>query len=336
MDTSYFPPDHTLDYLDEEIDFTRFIENTPAGGRSRHDILIARLPSGNPVYLSAYIYKGKKKGPIVLISAGLHGDEVNGVEIVRRLMDARSLEVDSGVIIAIPVINIYGFLNFNRDVPDGKDANRSFPGIKSGSLASRVAWNLTKFILPVIDTGVDFHTGGNSRSNYPQIRCNFNDAESRELALAFRPPFIVNSGYIEGSLRFEANKMGKSIIVYEAGMALRFNEFAIEHGIAGTMRLLHHLNMTDSLKAAVRPTDPIYIERTSWIRAEDAGLFNHYVTEGMHVVSGQKLGVIADPNNEYQHIVNSPLSGYVIAVNHCPVVNGGDALIHIGLVEQRI
>jgi len=314
-------------------EIANILDSLLPGQSTIHHTLIAGLPSGTPVYLSVYVYKGLESGPTLLISGGLHGDEVNGVEIVRRLIESENLKVKKGNVIAIPLINIYGFLNFNRELPDGKDANRSFPGVKMGSLASRVAWHVTNMILPNIDMGIDFHTGGANRSNFPQVRCDFLDSTAIEMATLFSPPLIVNSTYIDGSLRYEAKKYGKSIVVYEAGQSLRFSEFAIEHGIAGTLRFLYKYGFTDANPTDMIQLPPIIINRSTWIRAEDAGLFQFYIDEGMQIQEGQKLGQISDPFNEYQRIVTSPVNGFAIGVNYSPVVYAGDALIHIGLVD---
>ncbi|MGZ5242646.1 MAG: succinylglutamate desuccinylase/aspartoacylase family protein, partial [Bacteroidia bacterium] len=171
---------------------THLVKDVKPGKTKQFDLHIAKLPTGTVINIHVFVYRGKKPGPVLLLTGGLHGDEVNGVEIIRRLMKNNLLMPDAGTVIAIPVLNIYGFLNFARDLPDGKDANRSFPGTTNGSLASRMAYNIQKNILPFIDYGLDFHTGGSNRSNYPQIRCDFTDATSVELANLFAPPFLLH------------------------------------------------------------------------------------------------------------------------------------------------
>jgi predicted deacylase len=314
----------------EDLDIERDV--TP-GTMKRFDIEISKLPSGTTVNLHVFIYRGKEKGPTLMVSGGLHGDEVNGIEIVRRLMQRGTIVPDAGTVIAIPIINIYGFLNFARELPDGKDANRSFPGSKNGSLASRVAWNVQKKILPLIDYGLDFHTGGGNRSNYPQVRCDFSDEVSLGLAKALAPPFIIHSSLIPASLRNEAKVQGKTIIVYEAGQSLRFDEFSISEAMNGTERLMYSLGMLkEEPKHAY--ADPIMLSKTTWVRAENAGLFNHNISNGILLETNELIGTIHDPYNEYVTRIASPVQGYVIGLNYSPVINAGDALVHIGTSEH--
>jgi len=290
---------------------------------------ISTLPSGTNINIPVHVFRAPEDGPVMLLMAGMHGDEVNGIEIIRRLLRQKLLHPQRGTIIAIPVLNIYGFLNFSREVPDGKDVNRSFPGHKRGSLASRVAYTFVKEILPWIDYGLDFHTGGASRTNYPQIRSLLDNPENETLARTFGAPFIVNAGLRPKSLRKEAAKQGKIILVYECGESLRFDEMGIKGGITGTQRVLHYLGMQEYAKGLEEITG-IICQKTSWIRAREAGLFHSKVQVGTYVQKGDILGRIADPYGTKALRIRSPYSGYIIGLNHMPVVNEGDALAHIG------
>lgn len=290
-------------------------------------LVISKLPSGTVIDIPVYVFRSVNDGPVLLLMAGMHGDEVNGTEIIRRMITRKMLYPLKGTIIAVPILNIYGFLNFSRDVPDGKDVNRSFPGNKDGSLASRVAHRFMKEVMPYIDYGVDFHTGGSSRGNYPQIRCVLADPKNEELAGAFAAPFTLNASYRQGSLRKEAAKMGKHILVYETGESLRFDEQGIQVGIEGTLRLLHHLGMATSAPAATEPS--ITCMKDIWVRAKNAGLFRSHVKEGGYVKKGQVMGTITDPYGEMEVHLNAPAAGYVVGLNNMPVVNQGDALLHI-------
>src|SRR5690606_23621011 len=234
-------------------------------------INIARLPSHTVIETPIYISRGYEDGPVLALTAGMHGDEINGMEIVRRLLDSGLHHPKRGVTICMPVVNIYGFLYYSREVADGKDINRSFPGSRNGALASRVAYNLMHQVIPYIDLGVDFHTGGAMRTNYPQIRAVLSDAKNMELAAAFNAPFTIDSVFRPNSLRKEAAKRGKNIIVYEGGESLRFDQHAIEEGIAGTLRLMKHLNMIDWAPDPVEENKMIW--STTWIRSRTAGLF---------------------------------------------------------------
>jgi predicted deacylase len=229
----------------------------------------------------------------------------------------------------MPVINVYGFLNYSREVPDGKDINRSFPGSKTGSLASRVAYHMTHDIIPAIDYGIDFHTGGAMRTNYPQVRCVMQDSLNVELANAFHAPFTIDSPFRPHSLRQTASKKGKHIIVYEGGESVRFDQHAIEEGIEGTLRLMKHLKMIDFAPAPKVENKIIW--NSAWSRARTAGLFQSFIKCGDMVERNQAVGTLTDPFGEFKELVKSPSKGYVVGLNNNPVVNAGDALLHIGM-----
>jgi len=293
---------------------------------------ISTLPSGTNINIPVHVFRAPEDGPVMLLMAGMHGDEVNGIEIVRRLVRRKMLHPQRGTIIAIPVLNIYGFLNFSREVPDGKDVNRSFPGNKNGSLASRVAYTFVKDILPWVDYGLDFHTGGASRTNFPQIRSVLTIPENEKLARAFGAPFIINARLRPKSLRKEAAQRGKCILVYECGEALRFDEAGIACGLTGTLRVLEYLKIQNQQKPAV-PPPAIVCQKTSWVRAREAGLFHTKVQVGMYIQKGETIGRIADAFGMKSLRINSPYTGYIIGLNHMPVVNEGDALAHIGFAD---
>jgi predicted deacylase len=259
----------------------------------------------------------------------MHGDEINGMEIVRRILDGGMHQPKRGTVICMPIINMYGFLNYSRDVPDGKDINRSFPGSRNGSLASRVAYHLMHDVIPFIDYGIDFHTGGAMRANYPQVRALLTDEKNIELAQAFHAPFTLNSPFRPNSLRKEASRRGKNIIVYEGGESLRFDQNAIKEGIAGTLRLMKHLNMID--EAPQPDVENKIIWSTTWIRAKNAGLFQTNVYCGQLVQKDEWVGTITDPFGEFKEKVMTPVTGYVVGLNNIPVINAGDALMHIGM-----
>lgn len=294
-------------------------------------IAIARLPTYTSIDLSIRIIRAKKDGPVVLLTGGLHGDEINGIEIVRRLISENQLDLTSGTIIAIPLMNVYGFIQNVRGVPDGKDINRSFPGTKSGSLAKLVAYAILKEIIPKIDCGIDFHTGGASRANYPQIRCVLDNEMNLELAEAFAPPVILHSRLIDKSFRKAAQRKGKPIIVYETGESMRFDEHGIKTAIDGTYRLLKHLGMREE------NIEPLYIpaifKKSSWIRSKMAGIFTPKVSLGDVVKPRQVVGKLTDPyGNESFRVINRK-EGRVIGLNNCPVVHKGDAILHIATSE---
>ncbi len=304
------------------------------GERVLTRLVISKLPSGAVIDVPVHVIRAVAPGPVLLLMAGMHGDEVNGIETIRRLLRRNLLQPACGTIIAIPILNIYGFLNFSRDVPDGKDVNRSFPGHPRGSVASRVAHRFMREIMPLVDCGIDFHTGGAARANFPQLRCVLGEDDLTDaLAEAFAAPFTLHARLRPGSLRATAHALGKSIIVFETGESLRLDEPGIEAGIAGTLRVLHHLGMSTAEGPA--PISPsIVCHRHRWLRARYAGLFRAMVKLGDYVEQGQVYGSVADPYGLQSVRLESPMSGYVIGFNHMPVVNQGDALLHLAVPDE--
>jgi predicted deacylase len=298
------------------------------GQQVRVDIPIAFLPSHTLIDLPVFVWRGKEDGPVMLLSGGLHGDEINGIDIVKRLLVDESIMPNRGTVLAMPVVNVYGFINNSRTFPDGRDLNRSFPGASKGSLAAQIAHILTTEIIPIIDFGVDFHTGGSRLSNYPQLRVDKKDKKGMEYAKAFGSPFIINSAMIDKSFRKEAYKQKKSILVYEAGESLRLSEQAIKEGMEGVLNLMRYLGM---ISGEHKDRSSKYFSSSSWIRARVSGIFNANCQEGDFVKKGQVIARITDPYGTVKIPVKSTKEGYIIGQNNMPVVNAGDALFHIGV-----
>lgn len=291
-----------------------------------------KLPTHTVIEIPVFVFNGKKAGPTILFLAGMHGDEINGIEIVRQLIkrdDVRNLK--KGCVVAIPVINIISFLAGSRDLPDGRDLNRCFPGNKSGSLGSRIAHDLLSTIIPQIDFGIDFHTGGAKITNYPQIRCVFDDKKNLDIAKIFAPPLVLNSPFRDSTLRKEAAKIGKQILVFEGGESHRFDRPSIEEGLNGCIRTLNHFNMID---ADVRDHKPVFLPKTTWMRARSSGLFHTSKHYGQRVAKGEQLGMICDPYGDVEQFIFAQHDGYIVGLNNQPVVNQGDALIHIGITSR--
>lgn len=287
------------------------------------------LPTHNKIEIPVSVYRSVNDGPIVLLLAGMHGEELNGIEIIRRLLIRNVFNhLRCGTVITIPVINVISFLYGKRELPDGKDLNRCFPGSENGSLGSRIAHDLMKKIIPQIDIGIDFHTGGASISNYPQIRCVFNDAANIELAEKFGAPFTLNAPFRDKSLRKEAARIGKHILVYEGGESARWDEFSINEGVDGCLRLLNNLGMTH---ITVPYSKTKIIQKTTWIRARHSGLFYAYKKYGSFIRKDEVIGAIADPFGEVEYKIKSPANGYIVGLNNKPMINQGDAIIHVGI-----
>src|SRR5690606_34112142 len=254
---------------------------------------------------------------------------INGVVAVKKMLEENMFVPKRGEAIFIPLVNVYGFLSNSRTFPDGRDLNRSFPGSNKGSLASQIAHILTTQIIPNIDYGIDIHTGGRMLSNFPQIRVDFKDEIGFELAKAFGAPFIINSAYIDKSFRKEAHKENKTILVYEGGESMRLDEFAVDEAIAGTARLLHYLDMIDE---ALPGKGSLIVKESSWIRAKVSGIFIPTIKLGDPVKKGQVIAKISDPYGQVKVPVKSSSKGFVVGVNNLPVVNAGDALVHVGRI----
>ncbi|HTA63132.1 MAG TPA: succinylglutamate desuccinylase/aspartoacylase family protein [Bacteroidia bacterium] len=286
------------------------------------------LPTKTKIEIPIYVFRSQLPGPTVLLSAGMHGDEINGIEVIRKIIIRKEIQnLLCGTLIAIPVMNTVSFLYQSRDLPDGRDLNRCFPGTKNGSLGSRIAYDLMKEIIPLIDVGIDFHTGGAKISNYPQLRCTFEDETSLRIAQLFSPPLIINSVYREHTLRKEAAKKNKPILVFEGGESLRFDYQAINEGLNGCLRLLHHHKM---IKDEIPPNPYVQLKKSAWVRAKLSGLFHISKPNGAYVNKDEILGAICNPFGQVEARITSPFDGYIVGVNNQPVVNQGDALIHIG------
>lgn len=298
------------------------------GERAMINLLIDTLPTHTKLELPVYVYRGNESGPTILLTAGIHGDEINGIETIRRLVVDKSVKLIKGTVIAVPIVNIYGFLNQTRDMPDGKDLNRSFPGSNRGSLAQRIANLLTEEILPEIDFGIDFHTGATNRPNFPQIRCVTLNKKNQELAKAFAPPFVVNTNLVEKSFRKIASKVEKNIILYEGGCAQVFNENAIQEAFDGTLRVLKSFGM---IAKAPKPNRTKWLSDSTWIRAKNAGLLHPLTALGEKIKKNQVIAIITDPFGESEFLIKSHIDGYLIGINNKSVINAGDALFHIGI-----
>lgn len=295
---------------------------------------VAKLHTHTPIQVPVFVSRSFKDGPVLLLMAGMHGDEINGMEIIRRVIRKKWNKPMIGTIICLPVFNIFGFLNLKRELPDGRDLNRSFPGAKNGSLASQFAYQFMSQIAPNVDIVIDFHTGSAQRSNSAQIRCLLTDEVSMELAQVFNPPFIVHSNYIAKSVREALNKMGKKILLFEGGKTNSINETIVEEGLLGIQRILNHFGMR---QFKIEPSDrePIIIKSSKWLRAPISGVFHASVNQGQFVEKGDLLGYVSDPYGLTERKVKSHGDGYVICLNEAPLVNRGDAIFHIGSTKKE-
>ncbi len=300
------------------------------------DFSIAKLYTSTKVEIPIIIERSKIPGPTILITAAIHGDEINGVEIVRQLIARKFNKPKRGTIICIPILNVFGFLNGDRSFPDGRDLNRVFPGTKSGSLASRVAYHFTKKVLPEADYCLDFHTGGASRFNAAQIRIKPGDEKLLELAKVFNAPFTVYSNTIDKSYRKTCQKMGIPVLLFEGGKSRESNKHIVREGVEGTLRILKHLDMLGNRHVAPEPVaKTVIIEKSKWVRAHRSGLLHVKIECNKHVEKGEFLATITDPYGKMRFKVTSPNEGYIINVNQSPIVNQGDAIFHISAMNTE-
>lgn len=312
---------------------TLFGESIAPGENKTINVEIARLHTTTKLNIPIIVRRSKIPGPVVLFSAGIHGDEINGVEIVRQLIHKKINKPKIGTIICIPVINVYGFVNKSREFPDGRDLNRVFPGSKSGSLASRFAFHILKEILPIVQYAVDFHAGGASRFNAPQIRIAPNNPDLKILADVFDAPFTLYSRNITGSFRSSSEKMNVKMLLFEGGKSLDINKSIATEGVNGAIRLLAYLDMLNPKHRVIPQKSPtIYIDKSGWIRAKCSGLLQDFDTVGTFVKKGTVLATITDPYGKFERKVKAPNDGYIINANHAPIVYEGDAIYHLSNV----
>ncbi|GAB4141908.1 MAG: succinylglutamate desuccinylase/aspartoacylase family protein [Planctomycetaceae bacterium] len=293
---------------------------------------MSRLPTETWLSMIVEVVNGKKPGPCIWLSAALHGDELNGVEIIRRVLNRLKTEDLRGCVIAVPIVNVFGFIEQSRYLPDRRDLNRSFPGSHRGSLAGRIAHLFMTEIVTQCDFGIDLHTGSNYRENLPQIRAKLDDPQTRKCAKAFGAPVMIHAAVRDGSLRHAASSRGIPVLLYEAGEPLRFERDSIEIGVRGILRVMRTLKMLRSAPKT-RFTNPLAIQETTWIRARRGGILNLDVSLGQRVTKSQRLGIIADAFGDNSKILRASTDGIVIGVLNNPIVNQGDAVVHLGRLK---
>lgn len=306
----------------------------PAGTRRNADLPVSVLSDHTPVSMSVHVIHGKADGPTVFVSAGIHGDEVIGVEIVRRLLRAPNLKTLRGTLIVIPIVNAFGFINHSRYLPDRRDLNRMFPGTTGGSLASRLAHLFLNEVVARSDLGIDLHSAAIHRTNLPQVRISPDNAYTAELAEVFGAPVILQSPLRDGSLRGAAKDIGKDVLLYEAGEGLRFDEMSVRAGVAGILRVLRHLGMLSAKGIAKPKAAPQYCTSSKWLRAPAGGLLRMFKADGDVVKTGDVMAVVSDPFGEAEEDIIAPFNGIVVGRAVLPIVNEGDAVFHLARVKS--
>lgn len=302
----------------------------PPGKRVKLEIPVTRLPTGTDLSLPVTVIHGRHPGPCLWLSAAIHGDELNGVEIIRRVLRPLQAAQLRGTLIAVPVVNIFGLLEQSRYLPDRRDLNRAFPGSRRGSLAARLAAIFMGEVVSHCTHGIDLHTAALHRTNLPQIRANLENPATHAFARAFGAPILIHATVRDGSLRQAAARRQIPTLLYEGGEALRFNEDAIQMGVSGIERVLAFLDMYDIELPASVPV-PLEARRTHWIRAARGGFLHLELTLGQSVERRQPLGFITDTFGDKPIAIRSPHNGWIIGHSHNPLVHPGDALVHIAV-----
>ena len=305
------------------------------GSRQTLELPLPRLYTHTPMTMAAHVVRGKRDGPVLFVCAALHGDELNGIEIIRRLLKHSTLKRIKGTLIAIPIVNVYGVIHHSRYLPDRRDLNRAFPGSERGTMASRIADLMMSQIVAHCTHGIDLHTGAVHRVNLPQIRADLNHPETASLAQEFGVPVLINADVRDGSLRQAATERGIPMLLYEAGEALRFDELSIRAGLKGILNVMRSLGMLPKLRLRKARNSEPFVARTSmWMRAPESGILRSATPLGARVKRGDVIGIIADPCGASEIGVKAKFGGIVIGRTNIPLVHEGEALFHVASFED--
>lgn len=305
-----------------------------AGTRTTVELELARLHTHTPVAMPVQVVHGRHDGPVLCVSAAVHGDELNGIEIVRRLVALPQLKRLRGTLLAVPIVNVFGVLYQMRYLPDRRDLNRSFPGSESGSLASRLAWVFDNEVLAHATHAIDLHTAASHRDNLPQVRLDLDHEESLSLARAFGAPVMIDAKLRDGSLRARAAERGLPVLLYEGGQAMRFDEDCIRVGVRGIREVMRALGMLPQGARKRTPPEPVAVEQTSWVRAPTSGILRASVGLGDSVAAGQVIAVVGDPFGDRETVIEAPFGGIIIGHNQLPLVHEGDAAFNVARVRR--
>ena len=303
------------------------------GTRQTVNLPMSLLSNHTPMDIPIHVVHGKRDGPRLFISAAIHGDELNGVEIIRRILKTPRVNKLRGTLVAVPIVNVFGFLAHSRYLPDRRDLNRSFPGSEKGSLTSQLAYLFMNEVVLRCTHGIDLHTGAIHRSNLPQIRADLTDPMMEQLAQSFAAPLVLHSDLRDGSLRRAATDKKIPTMLYEAGEALRFDELAIRLGVRGIIRVMQALGMFGKLTPPRKNTSVVSLS-SYWLRAPIGGIFQSLLPLGARVKKGDNIGLVTDPMGSTEMLVEAIDPGILIGRTSLPVVNQGDALFHIAKVRN--
>lgn len=293
------------------------------------ELEVAKQHTRSSITIPIIVERAKLDGPTILLMGGVHGDEINGVAIVRDIIRNNYNIPNRGTIICIPILNVFGYLNLSRYFPDGRDLNRMFPGSSKGSLASQFAYKFSEEIAPLVDYVIDFHTGGADRENYPNVRCVVNEEKEFELAKVFGAPFIVHSDYLQHSIRSTIKKMGKTMLLFEGGKSNSLDQNVINYGVEGALNVMKFLKIRSG--RIHKKNKSVVINKSKWIRAPHSGMFQFYVKNGTQVAKKTIIGKILDPYGDFEKRITAPFDCYIYGINTAPLVHRGDALFHVSI-----
>lgn len=302
------------------------------GEMRRFSFLGERSFEGAFVDFPVFVARGSKPGPTLCVTSGIHGDEVNSVEIARRVFDATQPQELTGTLVVLPSVNTLGFRTRQRNMMDRRDLNRAFPGSANGSVASIVAHNVFEGVVLGCTYLIDLHTGSNLRTNQPQVRVDADNARALELAHWFAVGMIITSAGPEGSIRREAGRRGIPTIIYEAGPPYVFLESEIERGVEGVRNVMSRLAMIDEPPS--KAVSKVLV-RSRWLRVPRGwgGIYLPRVQVGDHIAAGQLLATIADPLSAQVHELRAEIAGVVVGMALPQVVISGSALFHVGELQ---
>lgn len=302
-----------------------------AGTRHYIELDVASLYTRTRIQVPVIVQRASKPGPCLLVLSGIHGDEINGIEITRRLLFEKLLKPIAGSIICVPVVNVMAFLNMDRKFADGRDLNRCFPGSSKGSLGARLANSIATEIVSHADYVIDLHSGADNRKNHPQIRYGDSNPESRKLADAFNADFtLLQPKPPRGSLRRLLTERNVPSVIFEGGKSRSVTDSVVESGMRGVLNVGEYLGLLAPPDAGRERVDSIHLTESHWVRARTSGMLEVKVKNGDYVEKGQLLAHINGPFAQFQKGIFVRKPGYVICVSESPVVQLGDAIFHIG------
>lgn len=310
------------------------------GERKQIEIFVAKLYDHTDMNIPVEVIRGIEDGPVLFVSAAIHGDEINGVETIKRLLSRKKILASiKGTLIAVPIVNMFGFNRNVRYLPDRRDLNRVFPGSKNGSLASRIAYIFMKEVVTKCQYGIDLHTGSAHRFNLPQIRACLDDPETEKLARAFGVPVIMHSDMRDGSLREASFERGIKTLLFEGGEALRYDEKVITSAESGIISVMCSIGMLEKkvVKSRLPKQREVFRAMSShWVRAPISGSLYLKKKLGNKVAKDQVLGVISDPFGSERFNVRARKTGVIIGITMMPLVSNGDALFHVATFEDAM